>query len=62
MKTKKLTINRLEYKINLLRKRMISSAFLKGFTHPHTISCSQELDVYLNKYYQINSFKSKTND
>lgn len=47
-------ITKIEYKIHVLRKRMISTAHLKGFNHHETIKCSQELDIFLNKYQQLN--------
>ncbi|MDG5785903.1 aspartyl-phosphate phosphatase Spo0E family protein [Evansella sp. AB-P1] len=40
----------LEYKIETFRICMIFLAQSKGFNHPDTIKCSQELDVLLNKY------------
>ena len=46
-------ITQVEFKIDLLRKRMITTAQLKGLKHPDTIKCSQELDIFLNKYQQI---------
>ncbi|OIJ12031.1 hypothetical protein BKP37_14730 [Anaerobacillus alkalilacustris] len=45
--------SKLEMKINSLRALMVSTAQLKGFTHPDTIKCSQELDVCLNEYHNI---------
>lgn len=47
-------LTELKYKIDSKRNLMISTALLKGFNHPKTIKCSQELDVLLNKHYQIN--------
>ncbi|WP_084787507.1 aspartyl-phosphate phosphatase Spo0E family protein [Anaerobacillus alkalidiazotrophicus] len=40
-------------KINSLRALMVSTAQLKGVTHPDTIKSSQELDVCLNEYLKI---------
>lgn len=53
MKTRALSYEVLEYKINVLRNRMITIGKLKGFTHPDTIEISQELDILLNEYQQI---------
>lgn len=36
--------------IDSKRQRMISLAYLRGFTDEKTIHCSQELDVLLNLY------------
>ena len=55
MKTKVLSLEELEYKIDFLRTRMIATGQLKGLTHPDTIKFSQELDVLLNKYQKIKS-------
>lgn len=53
MKTRALANEVLEYKINILRTRMITIGKLKGFTHPDTIEISQELDILLNQYQQM---------
>ena len=45
----------LKYKIDTLRFRMVSIAQLKGYNHPDTIKCSQELDVFINKYQRLES-------
>ncbi|MDT8860753.1 aspartyl-phosphate phosphatase Spo0E family protein [Alkalihalobacillus sp. MEB130] len=45
----------LEYKIDTLRIHMIQLAQSNGFNHPDTIKCSQELDVFLNKYQKLKS-------
>ncbi|RSL32877.1 aspartyl-phosphate phosphatase Spo0E family protein [Salibacterium salarium] len=47
--------NKLEHKIKTLRIRMVYNGQSKGLTHPDTIKYSQELDVYLNQYYHIQS-------
>ncbi|WP_096200339.1 aspartyl-phosphate phosphatase Spo0E family protein [Bacillus sp. FJAT-45350] len=52
---KRALIIELEYKIDTLRIRMIKLAQSKGFNHPDTIECSQELDVFLNKYQRLKS-------
>ncbi|MGE8078278.1 aspartyl-phosphate phosphatase Spo0E family protein [Peribacillus loiseleuriae] len=53
MEIKELILNDLENKINTLRILLISIGTLKGLNHPDTIKCSQELDVFLNKYQRI---------
>ncbi|MFA9556679.1 aspartyl-phosphate phosphatase Spo0E family protein [Evansella sp. AB-rgal1] len=45
----------LEFKIDTLRIQMMKLAQSKGFNHPDTIKCSQELDVFLNKYQGLKS-------
>ena len=45
----------LEYEIQALQNRMINIGLSKGLTHPDTVKCSQELDVVLNTFQQINS-------
>lgn len=49
MKTKEAN-RELEFKINKLRQKMIDTAKIRGFNHPDTIKCSQELDNILYKY------------
>lgn len=39
--------------IDAKRKEMIEVAEAGGFTSEKAIKCSQELDMYLNKYQQI---------
>ncbi|SOC05639.1 stage 0 sporulation regulatory protein [Ureibacillus xyleni] len=36
--------------IEMKRKDMYKKAHTFGFTHPETVSCSQELDTLLNLY------------
>jgi stage 0 sporulation regulatory protein len=50
MKTNVISLKELEDKIAVLRNRMIDTVKIKGFTHPDSIRCSQELDCLLNKY------------
>ena len=54
MKLKTISLEELEYRIDLVRIYMIEIASLYGFTHPDTIKCSQELDILLNKYLKVN--------
>ncbi|WP_211263253.1 aspartyl-phosphate phosphatase Spo0E family protein [Lysinibacillus contaminans] len=42
--------NYLKVEIEIKRKVMYKKAKDLGFTHPHVVHCSQELDVLLNKY------------
>nr|WP_313890893.1 aspartyl-phosphate phosphatase Spo0E family protein [Psychrobacillus sp.] len=37
--------------IGIKRKAMYKKAKSFGFTHPIVVSCSQELDVLINKYH-----------
>lgn len=39
----------LDKKISILRKKMIDSGLVKGFSHPDTVKLSQELDLLMNK-------------
>ncbi|QCR34389.1 hypothetical protein C1N55_03130 [Lysinibacillus sp. SGAir0095] len=45
----------LKVEIEALQNRMIDIGLSKGLTHPDTVKCSQELDVVLNYFQQINS-------
>ncbi|WP_335872994.1 aspartyl-phosphate phosphatase Spo0E family protein [Bacillus sp. 2205SS5-2] len=36
--------------IELKRSEMLELAFQNGFSHPKTVTCSQELDELLNKH------------
>ncbi|MDI7741137.1 aspartyl-phosphate phosphatase Spo0E family protein [Lysinibacillus fusiformis] len=45
----------LEDAIVTLQNRMIDIGLSKGLTHPDTVKCSQELDVVLNHFQQLNS-------
>jgi hypothetical protein len=40
-------------KIQILRKRMISSGETNGLTHPETVKCSEQLDHLILKYLKI---------
>ena len=40
----------LKAEIEIKRKVMYKKAKDLGFTHPHVVHCSQELDDLLNKY------------
>ncbi|MCQ6281210.1 aspartyl-phosphate phosphatase Spo0E family protein [Bacillus sp. EB600] len=40
-------------KIDATRKEMIKSAEVRGYASEKTVRCSQELDMFLNKYQQI---------
>ncbi|WP_245980305.1 aspartyl-phosphate phosphatase Spo0E family protein [Peribacillus asahii] len=51
-----LSLQELEYKIDVLRTLMIAVGKSKGLNHPSTIKFSQELDVLLN-VYQKNQLK-----
>ena len=53
MKTNVVSLKELEDNIAVLRTRMIDTVKVKGFTHPDTIRCSQELDCLLNKYQKL---------
>ncbi|GGM19644.1 hypothetical protein GCM10011351_01870 [Paraliobacillus quinghaiensis] len=55
MTIQEITINKIERKIRLLRKKMINAADVKGLNHPHTIKRSQQLDSQLNSYQRIKS-------
>ncbi|MFD2639298.1 aspartyl-phosphate phosphatase Spo0E family protein [Piscibacillus salipiscarius] len=46
---------KLEVRIKALKQYMISTAYEKGFNHPHTVKISQELDTVLNKYQTAKS-------
>jgi len=50
-----LSVLDLENAIAILQNRMIDIGLTKGLTHPDTVKCSQELDVVLNHFQQINS-------
>ena len=39
-------------KIDATRKEMIKSAEVRGYASEKTVRCSQELDMFLNKYQQ----------
>ncbi|MEI4770834.1 aspartyl-phosphate phosphatase Spo0E family protein [Psychrobacillus sp. FJAT-51614] len=43
--------NTLLVRIEIKRKAMYKMAKQFGYSHPLVVSCSQELDVLLNKYY-----------
>lgn len=43
----------LKLKIELKRKDMYRKAEVLGFTHPHVVKCSQELDALLNHYFDL---------
>lgn len=43
----------LKLKIELKRKHLYKRANDLGLTHPEVVSCSQELDKLLNKYFDI---------
>lgn len=43
----------LEGKINLLRYQMITTGMIKGLNHPDTVKYSQKLDLFLNKYNNV---------
>ncbi|AZV41706.1 aspartyl-phosphate phosphatase Spo0E family protein [Peribacillus asahii] len=45
-----LSLQELEYKIDVLRTHMIAIGKSKGLNHPNTIKFSQELDSLLNVY------------
>lgn len=45
-----MTTQQLIKRIELLRKRMINVATVKGLTSPESLQISQELDHLLNKY------------
>ncbi|RKL66527.1 hypothetical protein CR203_14625 [Salipaludibacillus neizhouensis] len=53
MKPPNIAIILLEFKIKVLRLRMVFNGRSKGLTHPHTIKLSQKLDVHLFKYQLI---------
>ena len=40
-------------KINILQKELISIVSKEGFNSIKTITASQELDVYIMKYYMV---------
>lgn len=50
-----ISLTDLECEIETLQNRMIDIGLSKGLTHPDTVKCSQELDVVLNYFQQINS-------
>lgn len=43
----------LTQKINVIRKCMYVLAKRHGYTHPSVVSCSQRLDILLNRYQNI---------
>lgn len=43
----------LNVNIDAKRKEMIEAAEVGGYTSEKAIKCSQELDMYLNKYHQV---------
>ncbi|MFB5282562.1 Spo0E family sporulation regulatory protein-aspartic acid phosphatase [Peribacillus sp. Hz7] len=51
-----LSLQELEYRIDVLRTHMIAIGKSKGLNHPNTIKFSQELDSLLN-VYQKNKLK-----
>lgn len=57
MKTIKITLKNLEYDMQSLRSQMIATGMQKGLNHPDTISFSQQLDVLLNNYQYLKSYK-----
>ncbi|MFB5087782.1 MULTISPECIES: aspartyl-phosphate phosphatase Spo0E family protein [Bacillaceae] len=44
--------NTLLVQIEMKRKVMYNMAKKFGYSHPLVVSCSQELDVLLNKYFE----------
>ncbi|MFC7686483.1 Spo0E family sporulation regulatory protein-aspartic acid phosphatase [Ureibacillus sp. GCM10028918] len=50
-----ITLLDLEDAIATLQNRMIDIGLSKGLTHPDTVKCSQELDIVLNHFQQINA-------
>ncbi|WP_017380512.1 aspartyl-phosphate phosphatase Spo0E family protein [Paenisporosarcina sp. TG-14] len=46
-------------KINVKKRVMYSKAKQYGLTNPHVVNCSQELDILLNKYQEIQLFQDK---
>ncbi len=46
--------------IDQKREEMISIAMETGFTSSETITCSQELDVLINKYQTLKLVENKT--
>ncbi|SEP79487.1 aspartyl-phosphate phosphatase Spo0E family protein [Piscibacillus halophilus] len=55
MENVEVPVTKLEGKIKDLKQYMISTAYAKGFNHPHTVKISQDLDKLLNKYQTIDS-------
>ena len=45
--------NILKLRIEIKRKNMYKKAKELGFTHPQVVNCSQELDLLLNKYFNL---------
>lgn len=43
----------LESLIQLKRKEMYVVAYSLGYTHPSVVSCSQDLDILINQYQDI---------
>lgn len=50
-----ITLLDLEDAIATLQNRMINIGLSKGLTHPDTVKCSQELDIVLNHFQQMNA-------
>ncbi|KAA9011179.1 aspartyl-phosphate phosphatase Spo0E family protein [Niallia endozanthoxylica] len=50
-----LTANQLLSHIEYLRKRLINLGLTYGFDHENTLIASQELDVYILAYQEMNS-------
>ncbi len=48
--------------IDAKRKEMIEAAEVEGYTSEKAIKYSQELDMYLNKYYQVLLEEENDND
>ncbi|MED4402477.1 aspartyl-phosphate phosphatase Spo0E family protein [Metabacillus fastidiosus] len=59
MKIQNMTLNELENDIQSLRSRMITTGMQKGLNHPDSIKYSQQLDVLLNKYQRLKSYKNQ---
>ena len=41
--------SKIDEMIRIIRRKMIASAWEKGFSHPDTVKLSQELDRLINK-------------
>ncbi|QBP42744.1 aspartyl-phosphate phosphatase Spo0E family protein [Paenisporosarcina antarctica] len=46
-------------KINIKKREMYSKAKQHDLTNPHVVNCSQELDILLNKYQEIQRIQDK---
>lgn len=51
-------LEKLLVSIDLKRKEMIKYAKDSGFTSEKTVKCSQELDTFLNQYYQVSLYQT----